>query len=534
MRDHRCLRRPGRKPASDKSRGALPRGLSFEALEPRLVLNGMPLTTADRDNLLSGLDAVGSDNDLAGWLDTLAHHGQLSTPLAIIDQSIGANVDPAAAVRLGFIQPLAALLTPLDTQTDVDDVDIVNFLNDDLRDGIVGVYDFEVVSADGGFAGERLAFDVVLRATREDVAFTTTFGVTGDALGLSITNDAAATGSADYTLNFDFSFGVDESDAFFAEIHQLDMSAAVDETAELVASSPAPPAGTLAADVELRLVVNGQDSISWTVPAAGNVGSTSNLAAQMNSRLSAALSGTPWANGVTVEERGSNLAFVASDGGIHSLQLMGGDVLGFDSNTIAQGPIQSSLEYGLLGLNVEGGALSLTAGVTSVVDHGPDGVLTTNELGVGAAGLSSQVVQTTRGSLDASLPVSLSVPGTLLSGDPLLQIVDNSPFNPAGLVIQTTEFTDITQLNRESVVALRDGLSSVAQFGGMLGQTGDFNVILPGTGKPLGELLDIQDVFQQSIVDPVSGLLDDYLAEAQAQPFPPGTASDSCWKVRRR
>ena len=159
MRDRRYFRRLRRGPRRGDLPHSLSRRLLLETLEPRLLLDGTQLTLADRNALLAGLDAAGSNSDLAGWLDTLAHHGQLSEPLAITNQSIGTELDPATAVRLGFIEPLAALLTPLDTHTDVD---IVDFLRDDVRDGIVGVYDFEIVSADGGFVGQRLSFDVVL------------------------------------------------------------------------------------------------------------------------------------------------------------------------------------------------------------------------------------------------------------------------------------------------------------------------------------------------------------------------------------
>ena len=220
---------------------------------------------------------------------------------------------------------------------------------------------------------------------------------------------------------------------------------------------------------------------------------------------------TPFAVSVSVEDRSGTLALVATSGSVHSLRLSGGEELGFLSETVAKGPIADVLEYGLLKLTVDGGAISMNAEVASVVDHGTDGVLSRSELAVGSARLAAQVLQTTSGNIDLSLPVVLNIPGAIVSGAPLLRAVDASPFDSTGPVIETVDFAEITQRNREAVKALRDGLSAIASFGGMLNRSGEFDVVLPAAGQALGELLDVEDIFQQTLVDPVAGYLDQFL-----------------------
>ena len=71
-----------------------------------------------------GLDAAENDNDLVGWLDTLAQHDQLSASLAVTNQAIGAELDPATAVRLGLVEPLSSLLSRSGPHTDGDIVEV--------------------------------------------------------------------------------------------------------------------------------------------------------------------------------------------------------------------------------------------------------------------------------------------------------------------------------------------------------------------------------------------------------------------------
>ena len=102
-------------------------------------------------------------------------------------------------------------------------------------------------------------------------------------------------------------------------------------------------------------------------------------------------------------------------------------------------------------------------------------------------------------------------------------------------MIETVDFGEIAQRNRDAVAALRDGFSAVADLGGMLGQTGEFDVSLPAAGQSLGELLDIKNIFDQTLVEPVAGLLGDFLQDAAQRPSShAAAASRRCWKIWHR
>ncbi len=498
--------RNARKDSSDKSK--IPRAscttLKFESLEQRLVLSGDPITDVQRDALLAGLDAPGTENDLAGWLERLSSGQPINTPLAVTNQSIGEQLDPAEALRLGFIQPLAGWLSPLDTQTDQD---LVAFLNDDLRDGIVGVYDLEILSAEGGLNAGTLAFDVVLRATRSDLTFTAEFGPAAGEQALQIANTAAVGGLVDYTLDFGFTLGVDEQDQFFAIVQQLEMSAEVEEVAAIQATNPAPAAGSIASAVDLRLVINGDEIIHWSVPAEANLGQTDELAAAMTTQLAAALAPTPYAGDVVVEDRAGMLAILSTSGKITSLELNGGEILGFAPDARGTGPLAADAALGFLDVDIVGGALRVDASVNTQVDHGADGHLSTADLGASSADIAAQVVHVTSGEAAATLPVIPKLDGTLIAGDPLLSVTSTDLFDSGSLTISRVDLSQVDAINDQASAAIKMGLAALQDFADGLDETGDMAATLSLLGLSLGESVDLGELIERSIVDTVASYL---------------------------
>ena len=276
---------------------------------------------------------------MVGWLNSVDQHNRLAQPLAVTGQAIGAELDSAAAVKLGLVDPLIHPVTGfLNTATRSDD-DLVAHLTSGALDGTVGGYEFQIVSAAGGYSGDELSLDVVLRAIKPDVKFTANFGAAGDSIGLDVAHQLTATGIVDYTLDLDLTFGVNPDDEFFVVVHAFDASATVDEAVELVADSSAPGAATLQADVALQLTINGADSFILSVPKDGNTADSQDLVDALNDSLNSTLATSSVAARVGAEDRSGTLALVSQSGEIHSIQLQGGHELGFDEGTIATGPI---------------------------------------------------------------------------------------------------------------------------------------------------------------------------------------------------
>ena len=350
----------------------------LETLEPRILL-ATDIVGIDRDVLIAGLDAAAGTNDLVGWLNSVDQHNRLAQPLAVTGQVIGAELDSAAAVKLGLVDPLIHPATGfLNTATRSDD-DLVAHLTSGALDGTVGGYEFQIVSAAGGYSGDELSLDVVLRAIKPDVEFTADFGAAGDSIGLDVANQLTATGTVDYTLDLDLTFGVNPDDEFFVVVHAFDASATVDEAVELVADSSAPGAATLQADVALQLTINGADSFILSVPKDGNTADSQDLVDALNDSLNSTLATSSFAARVVAEDRSGTLALVSQSGEIHSIQLQGGHELGFDEATIATGPISGGsqctvdcrhgLQLGFVELPLIGRSLGQLVDVGGVLDQ---------------------------------------------------------------------------------------------------------------------------------------------------------------------
>ncbi len=144
-------------------------------LEPRILL-ATDIIGIDRDVLIAGLDDSAGTNDLVGWLNSVDQHHRLAKPLAVTGKAIGTELDSAAAFKLGLVDPLVHPTTGfLNTATRTDD-DLIAHLNSGALNGTIGGYNFEIVSAAGGYGGDELSIDIALRATKQNVAFTFDFG----------------------------------------------------------------------------------------------------------------------------------------------------------------------------------------------------------------------------------------------------------------------------------------------------------------------------------------------------------------------
>src|SRR5260370_20147784 len=89
---------PRKKPFSKK--------LYLELLEDRTLLdNGLtntPLTAAQRDNLLRGLQGL---ND---WANALGGYNQITQQLTLVNRSIGQALDLGDALRQGLTKPVVS------------------------------------------------------------------------------------------------------------------------------------------------------------------------------------------------------------------------------------------------------------------------------------------------------------------------------------------------------------------------------------------------------------------------------------------
>ncbi len=344
---------------------------------------------------------------------------------------------------------------------------------------------------------------------------------------MEVANQVGATGFVDYTLNLDLTFGVNPSNQFFVVVHEFAAAASVKEIVERVAESPAPTAGTLGADVALQLTINDSESFLLKVSQDANTADVQDLVDALNDSLNMTLAGSSFAGSVVAEDRSGTLAFISQSGEIHSLQLQGGQELGFAEATIATGPIRGGsqctvdcrhgLELGFVEMDLDGGAIWLDAVIYTAADHGVDSRLDISELGASSAQLKSQIVQATAGEINLTLPLNPNLSDLLIDGSPTIRFVTANPFKADNLPISTDDLQQVDDLNAQAVSAFIDGLQSLASLGDQIDTTGEMSVQLPLIDQSLGELVDVGGILNQALVQPLAEATAGYLS-ATSQP----------------
>jgi hypothetical protein len=179
------------------------------------------------------------------------------------------------------------------------------------------------------------------------------------------------------------------------------------------------------------------------------------------------------------------------------------------TGTVSTTNLSGGLDVGFLAAQINNGTVNLTA----EVDANASQALGTSQL------TTSNLTLTPTSSFSATLPLSISLGGTSLSGsNPTITLSDSNLFGGAAPSVSTSNFgglLDFTNLSSPQVV------SDLTQLGGWFNQfrnTALFNTTIPFTGgQTLGSVLDLGTAYTNTLLNGLETVLDPTVAPGISQ-----------------